>query len=54
MLNWLDSLLARRLKYLEENAAAAMIKLSPEDMQLLEAAVPASKVLFSFFQLDPK
>ena len=35
----------KRLPYLEENAKAATIKLTPEEMKLLEDAVPASKVV---------
>ena len=34
----------KRRKYLEENAAAADIKLTPEEVRELEAAVPASEV----------
>jgi aryl-alcohol dehydrogenase-like predicted oxidoreductase len=35
----------KRRKYLEENAAAAAIRLSPDDVAELEAAVPASAVV---------
>jgi aryl-alcohol dehydrogenase-like predicted oxidoreductase len=34
----------KRRKYLEENAAAARIKLTPDDVRELEAAMPASEV----------
>jgi aryl-alcohol dehydrogenase-like predicted oxidoreductase len=34
----------KRRKYLEENAAAAQIKLTPEDVAELEAAVPQHEI----------
>jgi aryl-alcohol dehydrogenase-like predicted oxidoreductase len=34
----------KRRKYLEENAAAAEIRLTPDEVRELEAAVPASEV----------
>jgi aryl-alcohol dehydrogenase-like predicted oxidoreductase len=34
----------KRRKYLEENAAAADIELTPDEVRELEAAVPASEV----------
>lgn len=34
----------RRVKYLEENVAAARVTLSPEDLEALEAAVPRGAV----------
>jgi aryl-alcohol dehydrogenase-like predicted oxidoreductase len=35
----------KRRKYLDENAAAVNIKLSPADVQELEAAVPQSEIV---------
>lgn len=35
----------KRVKYLEENAAAVQIKLSAEELKELEAAVPESDVV---------
>ncbi len=34
----------KRRKYLEENAAAAVIKLTPEEVAELEAAVPQDEI----------
>jgi aryl-alcohol dehydrogenase-like predicted oxidoreductase len=35
----------KRRKYLEENAAAAAIKLTPEEVAELEAAVPQNEIV---------